>query len=63
MLTDSILKPLDGGIIAQLLLLDLSSAFDTISHEMLFTRSNDVGIIDNAFDFITKSRYSVLIGN
>ena len=67
MLTDSILKPLDDGLIVQLLLLDLSSAFDTISHDILFTRLNDVGITDNAFDFIksyiTKRSYSVLIGN
>ena len=65
MLTDSILKPLDNGLIAQLLLLDLSSAFDNISHDILFTRLNDVGITDNAFDFIksyiTKRSYSVLI--
>ena len=52
MLTDSILKPLDKGLISQLLLLDLSSTFDTISHESLVTRLNDVGIADNAFDFI-----------
>ena len=52
MLTDSILKPLDDGIVAQLLLLDLSSTFDTISHEILFTRLNGVGVPGNAFDFI-----------
>ena len=67
MLTDSILKPLDDGLIAQLFLVDLSSAFETISYEILFTRLNDVGITDNAFDFITsyitKIIYSVLIGN
>ena len=67
MLTDSLLKPLDDGLIAQLLLLDLSSAFDTISHEILFTGLNDVGSTYNSFDFIksyiTKISYSVLIGN
>ena len=52
MLTDSILKPLDDGLIAQLLLLDLSSAFDTISHEIIFTRLNDVGITNNDFDLL-----------
>ena len=62
MLTDSILKHLDDGLITQLLLLDLSSAFVTISHEILFTLLNGV-ITDNAFDFITKRSYSVLIGN
>ena len=64
-LTDSILKPLDDGLIAQLLLLDLS--FDIISHEILFTRLNGVCITDNAFDFIksyiTNLSYSVLLGN
>ena len=67
MSTDSILKHLDSSIIAQLLLLDLSREFDTISHEILFTRLNDIGITDNAFDFIksyiTKRSYSILIGN
>ena len=67
MLTDSLLKCLDDGLIAQLLLLDLSSAFDTISHEILFTRLNDVGITDNMFNFIksyiTKRSYSVVTGN
>ena len=52
MLTDSILKPLDDGLIAQLLLLDLSSAFVTISHEIIFTRLNDVGITNNDFDLL-----------
>ena len=67
MLTDSISKPLDDGLIVQLLLLDISSAFITISHEILFTRLNDVSITGYAFDFIkiyiTKRSYSVLIGN
>ena len=67
MLTDSILKPLDDGLIAQLLLLDLSSAFLIFPHEILFTRLNGVCVTDNAFDFIksyiTKRSYSVLIGN
>ena len=70
MLTDSILKPLDNGLITQLLLLDLSIAFHTISHVILFTRLNDVGMVsdtDNVFEFIksyiTKRSYSVLIGN
>ena len=66
-LTDYILKPYDDGLIAQLLLLDLSSEFDTISHEILFTRLNDVDITGNAFYFIksyiTKRSDSVLIGN
>ena len=52
MLTDSILKPFDDGLISQLLLLDLYSAFDIISHEILLIRLNYVGINDNAFDFI-----------
>ena len=67
MLTDSILKSYDDGLIAQLLLLDLSSTFDSISHDIFFTRLNDVDITDNAFDFIksyiTKRSDSVLIGN
>ena len=48
-------------------LLDLLSAFDRISHDILFTCLNGVGITDNAFDFynsyITKRSSSVLIGN
>ena len=44
MLTDSILKPLDDGLIAQLLLLDISSVFDTIYHEILSTRLNYEGM-------------------
>ena len=67
MLNDVILKPLDDGLITQLLLLELSSAFDAISHEIILTRLNDEGITDNAFDFIkryiTQRSYSVLIGN
>ena len=67
MLTNSILKPLDDGLIDQLLLLYLSSEFDTISHEILSTRLNYVGITDNAFDviksYIKKRSYSVLTGN
>ena len=59
MLNDSIIKPLDVGLIAQLLLLDLSNACDTISHEILFTRLNDVGITNNAFNFITKYLFSI----
>ena len=55
------------GLIPQLLLLNLSSAFDTISHEIIFTRLNEVVITDNDFEFIksyiTKRSYSVLIGN
>ena len=54
-------------LIAQLLLLDLSSALDTISYDIPFTCLNDVSINDNAFDFIksyiTKRSYSVSIGN
>ena len=36
MVTDSILKLLDENHVAQLLLLDLTSAFDTILHKNLF---------------------------
>ena len=38
MVTDFILKSLDENNVAQLLLLDLTSAFDTILHKNLFVR-------------------------
>ena len=46
---NDILCYLDGGDLAILLLLDLSSAFDTIDHALLLQRlSTDVGVSDIA---------------
>ena len=53
----------DGGAI--LVLLDLSAAFDTIDHEILFRRLFSLGIIGNALQwfksYLTNRRQSVLI--
>ena len=42
--TDNIQALLDKGETAALILLDLSAAFDTISHHTLITRLHDIGI-------------------
>ena len=65
MVTDSILKSLDENHVAQLLLLDLTSAFDTILHKNLFVRLAEIGISNNALAFIKSyledRYYSVVI--
>ena len=64
MLTDYILKPLDDGIIAQLLLLDLSSELYNFPWDSFYS-FKDVGTTGNTYDvikiYITKRSYSVLI--
>ena len=62
MVTDYILKSLN---VAQLLLLDLTSAFDTILHKNIFVRLAEIGISNNALAFIKSyledRHYSVVI--
>ena len=66
MITDYILKSLDKNHVAQLLLLDLTSAFDTILHKNIFVRLAEIGISNNALAFIKSyledRYYSVVIG-
>jgi len=57
----------DSGSSAVLVLLDLSAAFETIDHEILFTRlENDVGICGTALawfrSFLLNKSFSVNIG-
>ena len=65
MVTDSILKSLDENHVAQLLLLDLTSALYTILHKNLFFRLAEIGIYNNALAFIKSyledRYYSVVI--
>ena len=62
MLTNSILIPIDDYIIAQQLLIDLSSAVDIISHTINFTRLNDINVYIFIKNYITTLSYSVLMG-
>ena len=43
-ITDTLYKSLDSFHCAQLLLLDLSSAFDTLNHNILIERIKELGI-------------------
>ena len=43
-ITDTLYKSLDSSHCAQLLLLDLSSAFDTLNHNILIERIKELGI-------------------
>ena len=65
MVTDSILKSLDENHEAQLLLLDLTSDFDTMIYKNLFVRLAEIGISNNALAFIKSylqnRSYSVVI--
>ena len=49
------------------MLLDISAAFDTISHRILLARSEEIGIIDKALDllksYITNRTYRTLIND
>ena len=65
MVTDYILKSLDEKHVAQLILLDLTSAFDTILHQNTVVRLAEIGIYNNALAFIKRyledRYYSVVI--
>ena len=65
MVTDSILKSLDENHVAQLLLIDLTSAFETILHKKFLVRLAEICISNNALAFIKSyledRYYSVVI--
>ena len=64
MVTDYILKSLDDNHVFQLLLLDLTSAIDTILHKNLFVRLAELGIYNNALAFIKsylEDRYYAVV--
>ncbi|KAJ1184067.1 hypothetical protein NDU88_000877 [Pleurodeles waltl] len=52
--TDDIRTMLDKGETAALILLDLSTAFDTVCHHSLCTRLPNAGIRDKALDWISS---------
>ena len=49
------------------MLLDMSAAFDTISHEIVLDRLEEIGIADKALDllkyYITNRTYRTLIND
>ena len=57
----------DEGNCAILILLDLSAAFDTVVHELLFDDLRSIGIVDEALellkDYLNNRKYYVRIGN
>ena len=63
---DSIISSLDNNNHTQLLLLDLSSAFDTLDHDILKHRLIEIGIINTALDwmmsFVSNRTFTVKIG-
>ena len=66
-LTDSILREMDSGNVTALIMLDMSSAFDTVDHSTLIHRLKLLGIKDTALDWFVsylsdRSQY-VRIGN
>ena len=65
MVTGSILKSLDENHEGQLMLLDLTSPFDTILHKNFFVRLAQICISNNALTFIKSYLediyYSVVI--
>ena len=62
---DNILKELDNGNYVQMVLLDMSAAFDSISHAILLHRLDDIGIYGNALillkSYITDRTYMTQI--
>ena len=53
-LTDHILRQMDNGKVTALVLLDVSAAFDTISHPILIERLKSFGITSLALDWFTS---------
>ena len=64
---DNIYNAIDKGNKVQLVLLDMSAAFDTISYEILLDRLEEIGIADKALDllksYITNRTYRTLIND
>ena len=64
---DNIYNAINEGNKVQLVLLDMSAAFDTISHEILLDRLEEIGIADKALDllksYITNITYRTLIND
>ena len=62
-----LLTLMDDGKCAILILLDLSAAFDTVVHELLFEDLKSIGIIDDALeylkDYLLNRKYYVRIGD
>lgn len=53
--TNDLLRAADSGIFSILIILDLSSAFDTVDHDFLISRlKNYVGISDVALDWFVS---------
>ena len=53
-ITDTLYKSLDSSHCAQLLLLDLSSAFDTLNHNILIERFKELGIEGSSLSWLTS---------
>ena len=51
---DTLYKSLDSSHCAQLLLLDLSSAFDTLNHNILIERIKELGIEGSSLSWLTS---------
>ena len=64
---ENIYNAIDKGNKVQLMLLDMSAAFDTISYEILLDRLEEIGIADKALDllksYITNRTYRTLIND
>lgn len=61
--TNDLLRAADSGIFSILIILDLSSAFDTVDHDFLISRlKNYVGISDVALDwFVSYLLYFLIL--
>lgn len=63
--TNDILRSMDSGLVNILILLDLSSAFDTVCHEILITRLSNIGITGSALSwlisYISDRKYYITI--
>ena len=49
--SSDILQAMDSGLLTGLVLLDLSSAFDTVDHNIMLQRLREVGISGSALDW------------
>lgn len=62
---NDILLSMDAGLTNILILLDLSSAFDTVCHEILISRLSDIGITGSALSwlisYISDRKYYITI--